>query len=129
MLDQSCAATPEASAICADISARIDFSAPFEAKCVLEFPTASAQRLAGAFLGSSDADWDLGMVEDTVGELCNMIAGGWKKRLGVPAWGADLSVPHISRGPDLDAANDADNRIRRTYAFDALPFAVSLTVS
>ncbi len=33
------------------------------------------------------------MVIDAVGELCNMIAGGWKRRLGPEAEGLVLSLP------------------------------------
>ena len=70
------------------------------------------------------------MLADTVGEMCNMIAGGWKKRQGQRAWGADLSVPSISSGrspaPNRISPSGAID-ITRTYAFDGSPFVVHLT--
>jgi chemotaxis protein CheX len=129
MLERSCSATPEASAIDADFSASITFSGTLEAQCAVEFPSPSAQTLTSAFLGPSEADWDDSMVADSVCELCNMIAGGWKMRLGTSAWGAELSVPSISRGSDRDTPNLGATSVRRAYAFGDSPFVVCLTVS
>lgn len=103
---------------------------------MVEFPTASAELLTNAFLGvatdSAAARWDDAMIGDAVGELCNMIAGGWKKRLGAPALGSDLSVPTILRGlsqqPDGDTPQPSTMSMRRTYAFDGVPFVVRLTI-
>ena len=66
------------------------------------------------------------MVANTVGELCNMIAGGWKKRLGPLAWGGDFSVPFTSRGPSLDEPDFGITRLRRAYVFEDSPFVMSL---
>jgi chemotaxis protein CheX len=134
MLDRSCAAIDPGSAIRAPgstqhITATITLSGPLAAECAVEFPAASAVRLTAALLGCNHSLWDDAMLADTVGEMCNMIAGGWKKRQGQRAWGADLSVPSISSG-----RSPAPNRIfpsgaiaiTRTYAFDGSPFVVHL---
>jgi chemotaxis protein CheX len=131
MLDRTCAAMPDAAPVHADIAARITFSGALSAQCVVEFPASSARCLACAFLGTDDS----AMVGDAVGELCNMIAGGWKTRLGPPAWGADLSVPAISRQLPRDPSNaqvDAQSTagaaiVRRAYTFEDASFVVSLT--
>jgi chemotaxis protein CheX len=136
MLDRSCAATPPIPVIGEPIpgqpiSARIALSGTFAAECVVEFPPTSAARLTTAFLGPQDAPWEDAMVADAVGEMCNLIAGGWKKRLGQLAWGADLSVPSIStrESPGTDRPLQADaNTLARTYAFDGSPFVVHLTL-
>jgi chemotaxis protein CheX len=136
MLDRSCAPVKQDSAISPDISARITFSGSLEAQCLVEFPTASAERLTNAFLDiaadSTAARWDDAMMADAVGELCNMIAGGWKKRLGAPALGSDLSVPTIfpglSRQPDGDPLQPSRVSMRQAYAFDNAPFVVRLTI-
>jgi chemotaxis protein CheX len=136
MLERNCAPVKQDSASSPDISARITFSGSLEAQCVVEFPAASAERLTNAFLGvaadSAAARWDDAMIGDAVGELCNMIAGGWKKRLGAPALGSDLSVPTIFRGPSRLPADDMPQpsriNMRRAYAFDDAPFVVSLTI-
>jgi chemotaxis protein CheX len=93
----------------------------------VEFPTASARNLASAFLGSDACEWDDTMVADAVGELCNMIAGGWKKRLGPPGWEADLSVPSITRASAHCTPESCPACMRRVYAFDNSPFVVTLT--
>lgn len=128
MLERSCAAVDEDSRPPADISAIITLSGTLDALCVVEFPVSSAEKLTSAFLGS-ETGWDDTMVADSVGELCNMIAGGWKKRLGATAWGADLSTPSICRNcPHNSDCNSQDGiRVRRAYAFEESPFAVSFT--
>lgn len=130
MLDRTCAATPEAAPIQTDIAARITFSGGLSAQCLVEFPASSARCLACAFLGTDDCT----MVADAVGELCNMIAGGWKTRLGPPAWGADLSVPAISRQFPREPSNAQVGTlinagaamVRRAYTFEDASFVVSL---
>jgi chemotaxis protein CheX len=124
MLELACRATGEPLSTPPGICARVSFSGTFEAQCIVEFPTASARKLTSAFLGAT-AEWDDTVVADAVGELCNMIAGGWKKRLGPPAWEADLSVPSIAPAPCTPHPCCAC--MRRAYAFDDSPFAVSLT--
>jgi chemotaxis protein CheX len=127
MLDQGCAVIGEDSRLRTDISARITLSGALEALCVVEFPASSAEKLTSAFLGSGEANWDDTMIADAVGELCNMIAGGWKKRLGEPAWAANLSTPSICRDcPHRSECNSKDDRIRarRAYAFGQSSFVV-----
>jgi len=131
MLDRSCDAVEPARAASTCISATITFSGTLEARCVVEFPPRSAQNLATAFLGSGDAtavEWDDAMIADAVGEFCNMIAGGWKKRLGAPAWSSNLSVPSIETGPTR-LRHTAATYLRRNYAFDDSPFVVDLTLA
>jgi chemotaxis protein CheX len=131
MLARNCAATHEPPEIRADISARITFSGTLQAQCAVEFPASSARRMTTAFLGSDDD----AMIGDAVGELCNMIAGGWKTRLGPPAWGADLSVPTVFREPARDPSDQPDHgklfahkvMVRRAYTFDDSSFVVSLS--
>ena len=129
MLERSCATMDEDSKLAADISARITFSGTLHALCLVEFPASSAEKLTRAFLGSGDTVWDDAMIADAVGELCNMIAGGWKKRLGATAWGADLSTPSICRNCPYNSECTLPDgmRVRRAYAFEESPFAVSFT--
>jgi chemotaxis protein CheX len=129
MMQQSCEVVEDtdASGIC--IAAKILLSGLIEAQCLVEFPQATAKKLANALLGSEDT-WEDAMIEDVVGELCNMIAGGWKSKLGAAASVSDLSVPAISRShaPHRIPLNGCSLRMRRTYAFDNSPFTVSLAI-
>jgi len=124
MLERRCAAASQELNFRPDISVRIGFSGALEAQCVVEFLLTSAQRITQAFLGTKDTDWDEAMITDAVGEFCNMVAGGWKRRLGPPAWQAALSVPSISHGPTR-SIDPASATLRRVYIFDDSPFVVS----
>lgn len=125
-LNRRCVSTRKFPTDKIDILARIKFSGAVQAQCILEFPSPSAQKLTCAFLGPSEVDWDDSMVADTVGELCNMIAGGWKKKLGPSAWGTDLSVPFTSRGSSLDEPDFGITQLRRAYVFGDSPFVMRL---
>jgi chemotaxis protein CheX len=125
MLQRSCRPGNQPSAIPADIFACVSFSGALEALCAVEFPLASAQQLAIALLGPGE--WDAAMLADAVGELCNMIAGGWKRRLGAPGWEANLSVPSVSRAPANSCPASWQPCIRRTYTFDNSQFVVKVS--
>lgn len=109
-----------------EITARVGFSGALEGECRLSLPASSATRLAEAFLGEAEHPPDAGMTADAAGELCNMLAGGWKRRLGAPHWAAELSVPAV--GADTGERQVAESSVNRVYEFDGAPFAVDLTI-
>ena len=128
MLNQSCPALECGCDLQTDISATITFSGALEAQCLVAFPSRSAERLTCAFLGPcKGCAWDEAMTADTVGELCNMIAGGWKKRLPAPDAASDLSVPCVRSGPRHHQPQPGSPHLCRAYAFDGSPFVVNLT--
>jgi chemotaxis protein CheX len=123
MLRQRCALVDETTAAARWISAKIVFSGTLEGQCVVQVSGAGADRLADALLGA-EGDWDDEMIDDAVGELCNMIAGGWKSRLDAPASVCTLSMPSVSRGP---AQNTLEHcAARRSYGFDGAVVEVTL---
>jgi chemotaxis protein CheX len=125
MLGQRCAVVDHCAALEAGISAKIVFSGTLEGQCVVRVSTAGADRLADALLGGA-GDWDEEMIDDAVGELCNMIAGGWKSRLGAPASVCHLSVPSVARGPGSKRVEDGAGR--RFYVFDEAVVEVTLAL-
>jgi chemotaxis protein CheX len=127
MLDRACAPVEEPSHSGTDISASIIFSGSFHAECLVEFPAATARIVANCLLGPEEKERDEAIIFDAVGELCNMIAGGWKQRLGASASRADLSVPCVSKTPAASAPPQPGT-IFRTYAFDEASFTVTLTL-
>ena len=130
MLQQSCEVVEDAAdAAEIGIAAKILLSGAIEAQCLVEFPQATAKKLTDALLGSQD-DWDDALIEDAIGELCNMIAGGWKSKLRTAASTSGLSVPEISRAraPDRNPPHGCSLRMSRTYAFRNSPFTVSLAI-
>jgi chemotaxis protein CheX len=128
MLLRSCSVAEASTADAPDISATVRLSGGVEAQCIVEFPFIAAEKLTDAFLGSEEDNcWDDAMIEDAVGELCNMVAGGWKSRLGALDSACRLSTPIVSRTttrwPDT-----RDATMRRTYTFDGSVFHVRLVL-
>jgi chemotaxis protein CheX len=127
MLRQRCALIDESPAAAMSISAKIVFSGTLEGQCMIQVSAVGADRLADALLGS-EGDWDEVMIDDAVGELCNMIAGGWKSRLGAPASVCHLSMPAVSRGLASGWPDDATTATRRFYEFNGTVLEVTLAL-
>lgn len=77
------------------IRACITLSGDPAGRCCVELPASAGDQVADALLGS-EGDWDDELIEDAVGELCNMIMGGVKGRLG-PKGVCGISVPEVTR--------------------------------
>ena len=114
--------------ICAHICATIVFSGALDGLCIVQASPATADRLTDALLGA-EGDWDDEMIDDALGEMCNMIAGGWKSRLGPPASVCHLSVPAVSRTSTREKSQKSPATTRRFYAFDGAILEVALTLS
>jgi chemotaxis protein CheX len=95
------------------IEASIRMMSEPQAVCRLEISARAGDRLTDAMLGS-EADWDAEMIEDAVGELCNMITGGVKRRSGWWQGGCRISLPTIARRAATAPAGDG---MRRAYRF------------
>ncbi|HXE07351.1 MAG TPA: chemotaxis protein CheX [Acidobacteriaceae bacterium] len=119
MLGCECVPTEPAGAP-SDNTARVRFSGALVGECLLLFAAADAAKLAHMFLGEAADDE---MAIDAIGELCNVLAGGWKRRLRPPASGAGLSVPSSAFGTP-----DSRGDLRQCYQFEGAQFAVRLTV-
>jgi chemotaxis protein CheX len=132
MLGRSCGEADEEVAAGMKVSAKVLFSGAVEGCCVVEFTAAAARKLTDAFLGAeggSGIAWDDAMVDDAVGELCNMIAGGWKSQLGNRDAACHLSSPTIERGMGLvEMSGCGGIRVERTYGFDGSVFRVELAI-
>jgi chemotaxis protein CheX len=126
MLGQRCVTIDEGLAGIHSIRAQITFSGALEGHCAVQISTADADRLTDALLGA-EGDWDDEMIDDAIGELCNMIAGGWKNRLSAPASVCRLSMPLISRGV-APWKLDTEGTMRRAYTFDGSVLEVMLAL-
>lgn len=128
MLQRSCGEAEEGAAEGMDIAAKVLFSGAVEGCCMVEFPASAARKLTDAFLGA-EGDWDDAMVADAVGELCNMIAGGWKSRLGGQDAACQLSAPRVWRGVErVELSGCGGTPVRRVYGFDGGVFGVELMI-
>jgi chemotaxis protein CheX len=126
MLGQPCTVLGKASAMdrnTSTIAAEIVLSGTLEGRCEVRLSVLAAERLTNALLGTEgnwDDPMDDSMIDDAVGELCNMIAGGWKSRLETPASACDLSVSAVRRGYAREDLPDGINTVRRFYALGGL---------
>ncbi len=81
-------------------------------------------RLLGMGEGEAPAPQD---VNDAIGELCNMVSGGFKSNLMDQGMACAISTPSIIRGTSftVDASLDA---ISETFFFDCGPHRLSVIV-
>jgi chemotaxis protein CheX len=124
MLQQDCMVVAKAPLSQKNISAKIIFSGTFEGHCTVRISTEGAYLLTDALLGAQ-GDWDESMIDDAVGELCNMIAGGWKSRLSAHLSACNLSVPQVSRTQTLEGSNSRKSS-RKFYAFEGSVLEVAM---
>ena len=123
MLNRNCAPLYSEINIDERITARIRFSGAITGECFVYASQNVAQLAAEALLGTVSDPSDP-MVDDAVGELCNMIAGGWKSKLDPNAAVSLISVPAITRDPV--PVSHPGITYSRCYAFQGNVFGVSL---
>lgn len=79
-------------------SASVGFSGPLEGRCCLQLDEHTATALASNLMGMRLGEISPDLCADTVGELCNMIAGSWKKRHPTDLAASLLSCPVVTVG-------------------------------
>jgi len=124
MLARNCSPAEIADAIAPCISARILFSGVIDGECVLFASESVARATAEALLGIPSEPGDP-MAGDAIGELCNMIAGGWKSKLGSSEAGCAISPPSIAIHDSVIDLS-AEEGIRRFYSFEGHVFGVHM---
>jgi chemotaxis protein CheX len=101
-----------------DKTAIVGFSGSLRGSCQLRINHVTAQSIASAMLGGTPiADGDESL-NDALGELCNMLAGGWKNGIADLAAACALSPPTIVSGLDykIHMARPS-TKLCRTYQF------------
>lgn len=107
------------------ISAMIQLSGSREGRCTVEMPPEAGDWLTDLMMGS-EADWDDDMIHDAVGELCNIITGGVKRRLGEWLGKCRISLPQVCRSRPLELDSAASSAIRRLYSVGTTTLVVTL---
>jgi chemotaxis protein CheX len=107
------------------IVARIQFTGAVSGECILYASPATAAITAEALLGSPSDDDP--MADDAIGELCNMIAGGWKSKLEHPQDGCLISVPAVTREGLGALEGKFGTKFSRTYCFQGNVFGVMMS--
>ena len=127
MLEKSCTPVPSQHAAGEHVTAQIQFSGAIEGLCVVYATPLVAQLTAEALLGPVSDPCDP-MVDDAIGELCNMIAGGWKSKLDTSQAVCHISVPTISRANSATFKNSlhTPTTFNRSYTFQDNVFGIIL---
>jgi chemotaxis protein CheX len=90
--DQSLCGLDERTAI-------VGFSGMMRGSFQVRISSMAARSIASAMLGGVPVEENGNSIDDTMGELCNMIAGGWKN--GIPIFSeCTLSPPTVISGRD-----------------------------
>lgn len=108
------------------IVARIQFTGAVSGECILYASPSTAAVTAEALLGTASSEPCDPMVDDAIGELCNMIAGGWKSKLEHPQAGCLISVPAVTREGLVALEGKFGTKFSRTYSFQGNIFGIVL---
>lgn len=90
-----------------------------------------AQRMATKMLGTAATPTgeDEDTARDAVGEICNMVAGSFKNKLGQVGDECKLSVPTIISGAECTMqANPGGTHVQMPFTFEGSPIAIALNL-
>jgi len=106
----------------------IGFSGALRGSCEVRMDTAAAKTIASAMLGGSPIEeGDENSINDAVGEISNMLAGGWKNRIDSLAGKCFLSPPTVISGKSYKVhPSPASLKIVRHYVFEAHSFQIAI---
>lgn len=99
-------------------TAIVGFAGAISGNCEISLSASGAVAVASAMLGGAEVEADSSSVSDAVGELCNMVAGGWKNRVDGLGSECSLSVPTVIAGTAYQVHRSVGAKInRRSYRF------------
>ncbi len=79
-------------------TAIVGFSGSMRGSCQVRMSTCAARSIAEAMLGGPIDEADDDSINDALGELCNMLAGGWKNGVRGLSSECNLSPPTVVSG-------------------------------
>lgn len=108
------------------VSAVVGFGGVLSGACILRSLDTTARKLAGRMTGLEFAEIDA-TVLDGIGELCNMLAGTWKRQIPELAAQCALSVPAVITGQDYNLHVQAPTfEMRNVYQAEDVEFEVRI---
>jgi chemotaxis protein CheX len=100
-------------------TAVVGFSGALRGSCQIRMSSLAAGSVASAMLGGMPVEDD-DSLDDALGELCNMLAGGWKNAVSSLSSEVALSPPTVISGKDYKVhVHKPSDKLARTYRFDA----------
>jgi len=109
------------------VTAVIGLGGVLSGACVFRCSGRAAMRLVGCMAGMTFSEVDE-MVEDGIGEICNMVAGAWRNRVPELAAHCGLSVPAVVSGSGYNLHLQAlEFHLQYAYGFEEVRFTVSIS--
>ena len=100
-------------------AAIVGFSGSLRGSCELRLSGMAARAVTAAMLGGAPVEEGNESIDDAIGELCNMVAGGWKNRIEGLASTCSLSPPTVISGCNYKVhISSAATKLARTYRFN-----------
>lgn len=110
---------PAFACLAPNVTASVQFSGEFEGRCCLQMAERTATELTSNMMGLPQAEISHDLCADTAGELCNMIAGCWKKRHPIDLAAAALSCPTLTKGCCSHEDGSFREDVTLRYHFDS----------
>ena len=99
-------------------TAIVGFSGSMRGSCELRMDSLAARAVCSAMIGDTSIEEDES-IDDAVGELCNMLAGGWKNRVPTLSSNCALSPPTVISGRSYKVHMSSPSaKFSRAYQFD-----------
>jgi len=99
-------------------TASVLFSGPLQGRCCIQMEGRTATELTSNMMGMAPCEISPDLCADTAGELCNMIAGCWKKRHPKDLAASHLSCPIVNLGCCSNDAATFREDVTVLYRFD-----------
>ncbi len=98
-------------------TAIVGYSGAMRGSCEVQMNRGAATAIASAMLGGGPVE-DEASLDDAVGEICNMIAGGWKDRVPALSSLCALSPPTVITGRSYKVHMSTPSiKLQRCYRF------------
>jgi chemotaxis protein CheX len=108
------------------VTAVVGFGGLLSGACVLRSGSSAALKMAALMTGMEFKEID-DTVKDGIGEICNMLAGGWKGKVPELAANCGLSVPAVITGRDYQLHVQAPEfQLHHIYSFGDTAFEVTI---
>lgn len=108
-------------------TAIVGYSGSMRGSCQIRMTGSAARSIAAAMLGGAPIDADDDSTNDALGELCNMLAGGWKNGVDGLSSQCALSPPTVISGCDYKVhISKPSVTLARTYRFDVHTLQLTL---
>jgi CheY-like chemotaxis protein len=108
------------------VTAVIGLGGVLSGACIFRCSAPAAIKLVGCMTGMNFSQVDR-IVEDGIGEICNMVAGAWRNRMPELAAQCGLSVPAVVSGCGYNLHLQAfEFQLQSAYGFEEVRFSVTI---